>query len=961
MTSVESSVKLRFDTFELDESDARLRRDGVPIAVPPRAFAVLCTLARSPGQLVTKDALLDAVWGHRHVSESVLKTTISELRAALADDARQPRYIETASRRGYRFIGAAHGAAAARQGAAPEAAAPAAAIIGREAELSELREAWRRAQAGERQLVWVTGEAGVGKSTLIDTFIRELGPGVATFGQCVEHFGTGEPYLPILEAVKELCRRDPSLVSAMRGVAPTWLVQMPWLVNESDRANLYTDVGGAHQDRMVREMRELMDRFTANRPLVFVLEDLHWSDAGTLRMMEHFARRPREVRLLWIATFRLTQVIAEDHPLRALRQELRLHKLCREIPLDPFSESEVGDFLARNVPQVAFPEAFVRRVHAHTDGLPLFVRNVADSLVSQSAGDAGRLLALTQAAADVPLPVPDSLAGVIAKQIARLPPQTQTALEAASVLGVEFRASAVAGLAGRDIDAVCDEFDQLVRRQLWVRLAGIDELPDGGIDPRYAFQHALYKHVLYEKVPLTQRIQLHRRAGAALAAGRAAGVMVAAAELASHAERGHQFVAALRYYAEAADQAVAHFAPADALNLTDAGLALLPRVTDATERAELELGIVHRRGVAAGQMLGIGAPITVAAFERTLELCDLLPPTPARAQLLSGLGLTRYVHGDYAASQALAERALAVGEAHDDEVLRVSASLLLGMVEAVRGRHARACEWLEAGIAACGRIAHIPAGMFVVDPFTQLHTNIAVPLMALGRVDEARRHVATAHTRAQAVGQPTANMLAHWVDGMINARAEDPVRVLASATALGKIVERSMLVQGDGPARWLRGWAMAHQGDPVGGHRLIREGYEIHSRIGMYAGNTETLGYAAEALLIAAEWSRADRQLDEAMTLAERIGEFALYPYLLRLRGELALRDGRDRAREHLGASLALARSQGGKIDELKALVSLCKHGLATSDEREALRRVFDSFTLGREVPFMEIAAAFLA
>ena len=154
---------------------------------------------------------------------------------------------------------------------------------------------------------------------------------------------------------------------------------------------------------------------------------------------------------------------------------------------------------------------------------------------------------------------------------------------------------------------------------------------------------------------------------------------------------------------------------------------------------------------------------------------------------------------------------------------------------------------------------------------------------------------------------------------------------------------------------------MAHQGDPVGGYRLIREGYEIHSRIGMYAGNTETLGYAAEALLIAAEWTRADRELDEAMTLAERIGEFALYPYLLRLRGELALRDGRDRAREHLGASLALARSQGGKIDELKALVSLCKHGLATLDERAALRRVFDTFALGRDVPFMEIAAAFLA
>jgi hypothetical protein len=129
----------------------------------------------------------------------------------------------------------------------------------------------------------------------------------------------------------------------------------------------------------------------------------------------------------------------------------------------------------------------------------------------------------------------------------------------------------------------------------------------------------------------------------------------------------------------------------------------------------------------------------------------------------------------------------------------------------------------------------------------------------------------------------------------------------------------------------------------------------------MFAGNTETLGHAAEALLMVEDWRRADLQIDEAMTLAERIGEFAPYPYLLRLRGELALRDGRDRAREHLGASLALARSQGGKFDELKALISLCRHGLATSDERAALRQVFDSIVGGRDVPFMENAATFLS
>ena len=103
---VKRSVRIRFDGFELDESDARLRREGHAVPLAPRVFAVLCELARTPQMLVTKNALLDAVWGHRFVSDSVLKTAISEVRAALDDDPKQPRYIETVSRRGYRFIAA---------------------------------------------------------------------------------------------------------------------------------------------------------------------------------------------------------------------------------------------------------------------------------------------------------------------------------------------------------------------------------------------------------------------------------------------------------------------------------------------------------------------------------------------------------------------------------------------------------------------------------------------------------------------------------------------------------------------------------------------------------------------------------------------------------------------------------------------------------------------------------------
>ena len=97
---------MRFGAFELDEANVRLLREGEPVALAPTPFAVLCALVRQPGSLLTKNALLDEVWGHRFVSESVLKTAISELRMALRDDPRQPRFIETVSRRGYRFIAA---------------------------------------------------------------------------------------------------------------------------------------------------------------------------------------------------------------------------------------------------------------------------------------------------------------------------------------------------------------------------------------------------------------------------------------------------------------------------------------------------------------------------------------------------------------------------------------------------------------------------------------------------------------------------------------------------------------------------------------------------------------------------------------------------------------------------------------------------------------------------------------
>ena len=269
-----ASGPLRFDEFELDEENALLTRAGRPVALPPKAFAVLCTLAKQPGKLTKKEDLLDAVWGHRHVSESVLKTTISQVRTALADPAAKPRYIETASRRGYRFIGVILGAPL-PAGTAPQplphppvevksaAVEPRTPMIGRTAPLAKLHAAWRSVVNGGRSVFWIAGDPGVGKTTLVEQFISEL-PGVTVIrGQCVEQYGAGEPYLPILEAISALGRSHPEFTRLMREIAPTWLVQLPWLMPEAERASLYRDLSGANQERKVREISELMGRFTA--------------------------------------------------------------------------------------------------------------------------------------------------------------------------------------------------------------------------------------------------------------------------------------------------------------------------------------------------------------------------------------------------------------------------------------------------------------------------------------------------------------------------------------------------------------------------------------------------------------------------------------------------------------------------------------------------------------------------
>lgn len=248
---------LAFGPFVLDPVAAELRSPDGPVALRPRAFDLLCALARRAGELVTKDELLDTVWGTRFVTEGVIKTAIADLRNALGDDPKAPRWIQTVPRRGYRFVADAD-APGPMPVPAPlptpvESAATRddAALVGRDEALAVLERHWRELQRGQRRVVFIAGDPGVGKSALAAAFVERLAEACVAHGQCVEAFGQGEPYLPWFEVLASLHAEVDDLPQLLRRVAPAWLAQMPWLQTEAERA-APPDAGAG--ERMPRQM-----------------------------------------------------------------------------------------------------------------------------------------------------------------------------------------------------------------------------------------------------------------------------------------------------------------------------------------------------------------------------------------------------------------------------------------------------------------------------------------------------------------------------------------------------------------------------------------------------------------------------------------------------------------------------------------------------------------------------------
>jgi len=333
---VSASAK-EFPPFRLDPVNQCLWRRGDAgederVLLTPKAFAVLGYLVEHAGRLVTQEELLEAVWPDTYVQPEVLKYQVADIRGKLGDDPKSPLFIETLQRRGYRFIAAVRGGDATQ----PEPRAPA----GSDRVLGELWDCLRRSLHGERQIVFIATEPGIGKATAADEFQRQAEanvPGIRVArGQCVEGYGSREAYYPMLEALGQLCRgfAGDSVVRTLAEQAPTWLVQLPALVKPEHREMLQQEILGATRQRMLREICDALNTIASGSPLLLALEDLQWADPFTVDLISAVARSRTPAKLMLVGAYRQADVASSEHPLKALKPDLLIHHLCREIALE---------------------------------------------------------------------------------------------------------------------------------------------------------------------------------------------------------------------------------------------------------------------------------------------------------------------------------------------------------------------------------------------------------------------------------------------------------------------------------------------------------------------------------------------------------------------------------------------------------------------------------------------------
>lgn len=765
-------------------------------------------------------------------------------------------------------------------------------LVGREAELATLAARWARAAAGEGQVVFVAGEAGIGKSRLTLALTERILAGGTAHEELVaacapqtetsalrpmvvalrRSLGLGEaaPQQDIAAAVA-------SLVDMLRLPAEPAAPILRGLLEGGDLPSAASlDITPEAIRRVVFDALLAFVALKAEQaPLLLLIEDLHWADPSLLAFVRLLVEQVPRQRVMLLATHRPD--IAPDVP---------DHRHVLRMALRPLPASEARQIVAAGI-GAALGEETVRRIVARCDGVPLFLEEFARAAAERGAADEAMF--------------PDTLAEVLESRLDAVGEAKATA-QVAAVLGREVTADLLEPLSGLDHAATAQHLARLVGAGLLVQTRNPPQ-------QAFAFRHAVLREAAYASLRRDRRRALHRATAELIARAHPEMARAEPEMIALHWAEAGEARRAAALWRIAAARALGASANEEAERHVRAALAVLPGAggEGGEETRLLSLQLTLQLGSALTALKGYAAPETFSAFEAARRLAEGVTDAAALYPVLSGLKAFYMVRGPLPEARRLGERLLALAERAGDPALLRDARRRMGWCLTCLGE-------LAAGEALLRRVVEDAAGVPQgpgSDVVAMAHGNLAVNAMLAGSAEAARAEAEAGVRRARRGGHSLSLAYAAGLAATVSSVLGDVDATRALAEEVHAVALDRGITYWTAMARIHSGWVRAVEGDAADGVARIRAGIALYLDTQGAVLLPYAQGLLADALALAGEEDEARRAARHGIEIATSLGGKAFLPDLLRRLGMLGEAEGFARGAalaEAMGAGLARRR-----------------------------------------------------
>jgi DNA-binding winged helix-turn-helix (wHTH) protein len=945
-----------FDRFRLSADGTLLVRDGAVMALAPKVLQILLVLVQHAGEVVRKEQLLRAVWPDSFVEDTGLTRNISLLRRALGDDGQ--RFIVTVSRIGYRFavpvervVSTASSGHSQKTGTHgdPLRGDQGQLIVGRTRELKRLREALERTQNGRGAILAIAGEPGIGKTTVVETFLRGIEEScVIGRGRCSERLAGTEPHLPVLEALDEITTVDPALLDVLRRAAPTWFQYAAWPSPPHTNVDAATVRGTGNPERLMRELTTFLEETARHQPIVIFIEDVHWADVSTIDVFAHLAPRLACIRLLVVVTYRQREMLLAEHPFARLRGELMARGQLDELQVSLLGADDVREYLRSAFGNSPVSPEFSTLVFQRTEGNPLFMVEVVRYLRQHPSADRSALRAPD---------VPDSLRGLIESGLQILDPVTRQLLSIAAVQGHECDSATLAcvsGVAASDVEERLRNADQV---HALLRFDRENELADGSLSLVYRFVHVLYQDALTSAIAPSRRIEWARHIADALLQSHAGHTDSIAGSLAVLFETGREYWRASQFFLDTSRHAAQRFAWASASELARRGLHCLKSVRDIDPndmmRRELDLTLARLPPLASLQ--GYGSPEVEQLAQHVVELAERLGDVAAAAAALGATWLVRMVRGECLAARDAGTRLASLGSTVSNDVLLMNGHMEAQIACHHLGEFQQARHHAATVMTLADRASHSERCIGILDPIVASLAESARNWWITGYLRRALADCEAAVALGRELGHPDSLAFAWLFHAWIHGYQGDWPTCLASSETGIAIARESGSVQTLAWNQCVHGWALAQTGKIQAGESELAAAIEASKTIRGGVALPQFNGMMAEVLQARSDFVAAERWLTQAIEFEHSHDDRYFSAEVHRLSAVCRVKRGRiDEGCSVLHEAIDVARSQGATTFELRAALSL-----ADVDPQDGRLAVRDALTRFPEPePWPEIASA---